>query len=164
MVLNNETNFILLQLNLKMELRSLLRDEIWLDEKAIKIRNWNIAFSDDNGIYDDDAAALGKAMQYMGCKQFCAMPVCWATTDGIVNKFDYPIENKAFLFDASEDGIEEFQKARWYDINLGACIFFDEKLSFLVLRTGDVVHTLYAGTQEFIDIATSASSLWVLSS
>lgn len=161
MVLSNETNFIPLQPALKMTLRSLLRDEIWLNEGAIQARKWYIAFSDDNGIYDEDAAALGKAMQHMGCKQFCAMPVCWATHDGIVNEFGYPIENKAFLFDASEEGVEEFQKERWYNINLSGCIFFDEELSFLVLRTGDVMHTLYAGTQEFIDIATSASDFWI---
>ena len=160
MVLNNESNFIVLNKALKMKLRSLIRDDIWFNEAEIKKRNWHISFSDDNGIYDEDAKSLGDAMQFMGARKFCAMPVCWATCDGTENEFGYPIENKAFLFDSSEDGVEEFQKVRWYDINLSDCIFFDENLSFLVLRTGGVIHTLYAGTQEFIKIATSSNDYW----
>ncbi|WP_297841425.1 hypothetical protein [uncultured Roseibium sp.] len=49
---------------------------------------------------------------------------------------------------------------------LESCIFFSDSIKFLLLRTGDVLHMIYAGPRDFLQVATGIDmekwkrSLW----
>lgn len=144
-----KSNFIEIHEIEKSEVRSLLKDPALFEMSEIVKRRWIIGGIDDISIFDNDASNLAMAMQGLGCYEFLVSP-----TDQILSKEP---GLKAYIFPATQSGIELFQHPTWLELNVNDCLIFNLPMSFAVIRTGGVEYTLYGGQYDFVKTALGLS-------
>lgn len=128
-------------------LNNIVVDYYHFNTSYIVQRNWVIKTEiDNNAIYDEDAENFSNAMHRVDADKYFLI----RTEDILEGNYD-----EILCFPSSVDGVEEFQKEKWYDYNLHNCLIFDESLNFVIHRTGGTDFTSIASSQEFIDIATA---------
>lgn len=142
-------NRILLDESIVIDLRSLISQGDFLDLAACRGRGWKLVCFDDKAIYDSDADRLAAAVQSAGHNSICAV---------VLSKLRSETTGyEAIEFPATKAGIEEWQGSTDDDVlqtTLNTSIIFDKMVDFVVLRTGDVGYTIYAGAPAFLKMAT----------
>lgn len=131
-----------------MLLRSFLQGKDLLDFEKIKERGWKLVCIDDNVIFDEGASRLAKAACDGGASELMALSIPQLLSGNAVS---------ALVMPATQRGIEAFQNADNYEryvLSFDACLLFSLPLGFILLRTGDSQHTIYAGPARFLTFAT----------
>lgn len=133
------------------QLRSILETKHSLSISQILKRHWIIGVSDDTNLFNIEAKCLAFAMKFCGHQYFYIADTSAVLEDDSVS---------AFRFEATQAGIESFQGDRFIPENLFTCLYFSRPLDFVVLRTGSVDYILYAGSAQFVSIATTESAYY----
>ncbi len=107
---------------------------------------WKAVIFDDNAL---DFSMLEQALLKLDVAEYYCVPVV-----------DLKMSSVEARILKIVVGSKDWQKFMEFDendfsANLEDCVFFSSPLKFLVLRTGFVEHTIYAGTDEFLLPATS---------
>jgi hypothetical protein len=125
------------------EVRQILCTDGKLNEIEVVRRSWSVCEIDDKSIFDEDASQLASAFRCERVDFFYVFRVC-----------DLLITSRsamAYRFEATQDGIEEFQGSSWFEINLDDCLIFNLPVTCAVLRPGDVGTTRFVGRSAFIE-------------
>ncbi|GAM52191.1 hypothetical protein EBME_0654 [bacterium endosymbiont of Mortierella elongata FMR23-6] len=107
----------------------------------IRKLGWEIFYIDDKAIFDEESTHFEEAMRKFGCDSFFV-----ATTLNILSDFS---NIKAIKFPSNKYSIEKFQNASEFEMSLNDCLIFSIPTNFAILRTGEVLYTLYAGPSTF---------------
>ena len=127
------------------ELRNSVLFENLVSQKTIEDHYWKAVIFDDNAF---DFDLLEDALRRLDIAKYYCVP----TSDLYLP----PAEARVLKIAVSSKGWRQFFEfdASGFSANLEDCIFFSSPLKFLILRTGSVEHTIYAGTTDFLSIAT----------
>ncbi|MPS79728.1 MAG: hypothetical protein E2591_16815 [Achromobacter sp.] len=117
-------------------------DGSFREEEAIQ-RSWHVLCIDDKSIFGEDAARLAAAFRSQGAESFCvrrAVDIRSAKDSVAVH-----------VFDATLEGVEKFQGAAYWQLNLDDCFLFNVPVTCAVFRPGNVGVTIFAGEAEFVN-------------
>src|ERR1700754_2716978 len=81
-----------------------------LNDVEVARRSWSACEIDDKSIFDEDARQLASAFRCERVDFFYVVRVCDLLTTSR--------SAMAYRFEATQDGIEEFQSPSWFEINL----------------------------------------------
>lgn len=111
-------------------------------EVEVVRRLWHVFRIDDKSIFGEDAARLATAFQSQGATTFCvgrAVDIGSAKASVVVHRFD-----------ATREGVEEFQSPAFWQVNLDDCFLFNVPMTCAVFRPGSVGITIFTGDIEFV--------------
>jgi hypothetical protein len=125
------------------EVRQILGADGRLNDVEVARRSWSACEIADKSIFDEDARQLASAFRCERVDFFYVVRVCDLLTTSR--------SAMAYRFEATQDGIEEFQSPFWFEINLDDCLIFNLPVTCAVLRPGDVDTTRFVGPTAFIE-------------
>ncbi|EON12007.1 hypothetical protein C266_17566 [Pandoraea sp. SD6-2] len=137
-------------------LRRLLAADWTLDSAVLSQMSWKAIEIDDKALFDGDADRIGAAFRAVGAEHFYVVKVSeLLPTSALIRGYEFP---------STSAGIEAFQGADWFELNLDDCLLVTSPLRGVVLRPGTVTTTFIAGEKAFIDAASqpgrSASAVY----
>jgi hypothetical protein len=124
------------------DVQKFLRADGKFSETEVTRRSWHVLHIDDKSLFDEDARRLAAAFQIQGGISFCA-----ARVNDIQTAKDSVIVRR---FEATQSGVEEFQGAEFWEINLDDCLLFNLPITCIVFRPGNVGVTTFAGEAAFV--------------
>jgi hypothetical protein len=125
------------------DLRKILRPDGTLNDVEIARRAWSACEIDDKSIFDEDARRLASAFQGEKADFFYVVRVCDLLT------MMSPVT--AYQFETTQNQIEKFQGASWFEINLDDCLMFNLPVTCAVIRPGVVGTTTFLGNATFLE-------------
>jgi len=136
---------------LKKKLKEFIYDGDLLAIEAISYNDWKVVIIDDKYISENAVNNLSRSILSMGIHAYYSLPIRDLYTENEnsnLKQYSSVEPNWADFYDIDENGrVDELED----------CIFFSAPLKFLLLRTGDVRHTIYAGPKDFLQSATGIS-------
>lgn len=129
-------------------LRSAIKDKDLISPDLVKSHCWKLVVIDDNNVSDDVVRCLSEALMKLGISDYYSMPIndlSLEVTKAHIRKYNSDDVSWSSFFNFDENGKADY---------LESCIFFSDPIKFLLLRTGDVRHMIYAGPSDFLQVAT----------
>lgn len=124
------------------DIQKFLRADGMFCEVEVVRRLWHIFCLDDKSIFGEDAHRLAAAFQCQGAISFFvgrADDILGAKASVIVHRFE-----------ATQEGVEEFQSPAFWHLNLDDCFLFNLPVTCVVFRPGNVGVTIFAGDAAFV--------------
>lgn len=124
-------------------LRSAIKDKDLISPDLVKSHCWKLVVIDDNNVSDDVVRCLSEALMKLGISEYYSVPIndlSLEVTKAHIRKYNSDDVSWSSFFNFDENGKADY---------LESCIFFSDPIKFLLLRTGDVRHMIYAGPSDF---------------
>jgi hypothetical protein len=116
-----------------------------LSPAFIDNHSWQIMIIDDNFVSDETVVALNRVLGNTGVEAYFSLPtsdLCAGIDAARIMRHSISDTKWSEFFRLSKIG---------YAAYLEDCIFFAQPLTFILLRTGEVRHTIYAGQVRFLE-------------
>lgn len=139
-------------MSISTETQTILREAVWDDDlispSVIAQYQWSVIIMDDGNFNDPESSRFCHYLASNGCTEFFSIQA---------KKLNRPLKKpdlkKYSTYRPDWDQFYNIEDDIWPDY-LEDCIFFSDPISFLLLKTGECRHLIYAGSKDFLEFVT----------